>query len=264
MTDTTSYQLLIAAFDDESDGVAAVGRLSDAFRANRAAMPAAASIVKDAAGALTIVETTDIGGKQGATAGALAGGLIGLLSRKRGAVSTAALGALLGGVAAHKMDTGIPDPRLEAIGASLDASSSAAVAVVSDEAFGEAKALLSGMGATTTAEAFDYDTDFVQQMKEGDYRRAMVSLADRAESMVAMASGTASDAVRQARDEVEEIGRQKEPTQSDEDYKPVPQEKPALVEGADAVPDSDTPGGVARADIDPTGAGLPDVRPPAL
>jgi uncharacterized membrane protein len=220
-------------------------------------MPAAASIVKDAAGALTIVETTDIGGKQGATAGALAGGLIGLLSRKRGTVSSAALGALLGGVAAHKLDTGIPDPRLEAIGATLDASSSAAVAVVSDEAFGEAKALLSGLGATTTTEPFDYDTDFVQQMKEGDYRRAMVSLAGRAESMVAMASDSASSAVRQAREEMDEVGRQKEPV-------PSPQEKPAQVEGADAVPDSDLPGGVARDAIDPTGAGLPDVMPPAV
>lgn len=263
MTDPTTYQLLIAAFDDEADGVAAVGRLSEGFRADRAAMPAAASIVKDAAGALTIVETTDIGGRQGATAGALAGGLIGLLSRKRGTVSSAALGALLGGVTAHKLDTGIPDPRLEAIGASLEASSSAAVAVLSDEAFGEAKALLSGLGATTSAEPFDYDTDFVQQMKEGDYRRAMVSLADRTESMVAMASGTATNAVRQAREEMDEIGRQKEPSPS-EDYKPVPQEKPAQVEGADALPDSDLPGGVARDAIDLTGAGLPDVMPPVV
>jgi uncharacterized membrane protein len=209
---TATYQLLIAAFDDEASGGAAIGRLSAAFRENRAAMPAAASIVKDAAGTLTIVETTDIGAKGGATAGALAGGLIGLLSRKRGTVSSAALGALLGGVAAHKLDTGIPDPRLEAIGASLDLASSAAVAVLSDESFGDAKALLAGMGATTTTEPFDYDTDFVQQMKEGDYRRAMVSLADRAESMVANAGGIASDAAQMAAEKGQEmVGREKSP-----------------------------------------------------
>src|SRR5690606_24092302 len=100
----------------------------------------------------------------------------GLLSRKRGTVSTAALGALLGGVAAHKMDTGIPDPRLEAIGASMDVASSAAVAVVGDEAFGEAKTILSGLGAAVNAEPFDYDTDFVEQMKAGEYRGAMTAL----------------------------------------------------------------------------------------
>lgn len=193
MTENNTYQLLIATFEGESAGVAAVGSLVDAFRQNRAALPAAASIVKDAAGTLTIRETSDIGTKQGAAAGALAGGLIGLLSRKRGTVSSAALGALLGGVAAHKIDTGIPDPRLEAIGAAMDIASSAAVAVVSDLGFGEAKALLSGLGAAVSAEPFDYDTDFVQQMQDGDYRGAMSALANRAESMVAQAGGKVSD-----------------------------------------------------------------------
>lgn len=212
MTDTNTYQLLIATFEGESAGVAAVGSLVDAFRQNRAALPAAASIVKDARGELTIKETTDIGGKQGAAAGALAGGLIGLLSRKRGTVSSAALGALLGGVAARKLDTGIPDPRLEAIGASLDHSSSAAVAVVSDASFGEAKAMLSGLGAEITVEAFDYDTDFVQQMQSGDYRGAMTALANRAESMVANAGGMAGDAAQMAAEKGRELtGREKGP-----------------------------------------------------
>lgn len=212
MTDTTTYELLIATFDGETAGVSAVAGLVDAFRQRPAALPAAASIVKSAAGQLTIKETTDVGAKQGAAAGALAGGLIGLLSRKRGTVSTAALGALLGGVAAHKLDTGIPDPRLEAIGASLDAASSAAVAVVSDEAFGEAKAMLSGLGATVNAEPFDYDTDFVEQMKAGEYRGAMTALANRAESMLAGAGGAASDLARQAGDAGREIaGDEKSP-----------------------------------------------------
>lgn len=213
MTEYNTYQLLIATFDGESAGVSAVSSLIDSFRQNRAALPAAASIVKDAAGALTIKETADIGAKQGATAGALAGGLIGLLSRKRGTVSSAALGALLGGVAAHKIDTGIPDPRLEAIGQTLDNASSAAVAVISDAGFGEAKALLSGLGATISAESFDYDTDFVQQMQAGDYRGAMTALANRAESMVANASGTLGDAAQMAADKGRELttGPEKSP-----------------------------------------------------
>jgi uncharacterized membrane protein len=212
MTDNNSYQLIIATFEGESAGVAAVGSLVDANRQDRAALPAAASIVKDAAGKLTIRETTDIGAKQGATAGALAGGLIGLLSRKRGTVSSAALGALLGGVAAHKIDTGIPDPRLEAIGQSLDHASSATVAIVSGAAFGDAKALLSGLGAEVTAEPFDYDTDFVRQMQEGNYRGAMTALANSTESMVANAGGSASDLARQASDAGREIvGGEKDP-----------------------------------------------------
>lgn len=212
MTEHNTYQLLIATFEGESAGVAAVGSLVDAFKQNRAALPAAASIVKDAAGALTIKETTDIGAKQGAAAGALAGGLIGLLSRKRGTVSSAALGALLGGVAAHKVDTGIPDPRLEAIGETLDHASSAAVAVVSDGGFGEAKALLTGLGAAISTEPFDYDTDFVQQMQAGDYRGAMTALANRAESMVANASGAVGDAAQSAASMGRDfVGQEKDP-----------------------------------------------------
>lgn len=212
MMDESTYQLIIATFEGETAGEAAVSSLVDAFRGDRPALPAAASIVKDAAGALTIKETSDIGAKQGAAAGALAGGLIGILSRKRGTVSSAALGALLGGVAAHKMDTGIPDPRLEAIGESMDHASSAAVAVVSDMGFGDAKALLSGLGAAISAEPFDYDTDFVQQMQAGDYRAAMTALANRAESMVAGASGAAGSAAQMAADKGRELaGGKKNP-----------------------------------------------------
>lgn len=212
MSTHDTYQLIIATFEGETAGVAAVASLQDTFRSDRAAAPAMASIVKDAAGALTIKETSDIGAKQGAAAGALAGGLIGLLSRKRGTVSSAALGALLGGVAAHKIDTGIPDPRLEAIGASLDHSSSAAVAVVSDAGFGDAKAMLSGLGAEISAEPFDYDTDFVRQMQEGNYLGAMAALANRTESMVANAGGTASGLARQASEAGRDlVGGEKEP-----------------------------------------------------
>jgi uncharacterized membrane protein len=212
MNEHNSYELLIATYDDESTGVTAVGRLVEAFRQDRAAVPAAASIVKDKTGALTIKETTDIGAKQGAAAGAVAGGLLGLLSRKRGTVSSAALGALLGGVAAHKLDTGIPDPRLEAIGQSLDVASSATVAVVSTEVLGEAKALLAGLGATLTIEPFDYNTDFVQQMQAGDYRGAMNALAQQAESMVANAGGMVGDLTQRAADTGREIvGAEKTP-----------------------------------------------------
>ncbi len=196
MNETTTYELLIATFDDEAAGVAAVAGLLDAYKGDRAAMPAAASIVKDASGALTIRETADIGAKQGAVAGAVAGGLLGLLSRKRGTVSSAALGALLGGAAAHKIDTGIPDPRLEEIGRAMDAASSAAVAVISDDALADVKGRLSGLGAAVRLEPFDYDTDFVRQMKNGDFRQAMSSLAHRAESMVAAAEQSAGDALK--------------------------------------------------------------------
>lgn len=205
MSDTTTYSLIIATFADETSGVTAVAGLVDAYRNDRAAMPAAASIVKDAAGALVIKETSDIGAKQGAAAGALAGGLLGLFSRKRGTVSSAAFGALVGGVAAHKLDTGIPDPRLEAIGASLAGASSAAVAILSDAALAETKTRLGELGATLAIEPFDHDTDFVQQMKDGNFRQALGSLANRAESMVATAGSSAGDLLHKATEAGQEL-----------------------------------------------------------
>jgi hypothetical protein len=118
MSEQTGFQLVIATFTDETTAAAAVNRLLAEFQGRRAALPAAAYVGKDASGELTIRETADLGGKQGAAAGALAGGLVGLLSRKRGVFGSAALGALLGGVVAKKLDTGIPR-RLAAIGAAL-------------------------------------------------------------------------------------------------------------------------------------------------
>ena len=221
MNDPSTYQLLIAAFDGETAGVAAVAGLVDAFRQRPGDLPAAASIVKNAAGALTIRETTDVGARQGA--------------------------------AAHRMDTGIPDPRLEAIGRTLANASSAAVAVFSDAGYGDAKAMLSGLGAAITSEPFDYDTDFVEQMKAGDYRRAMNSLANRAESMVA---GATNLAVERA----EALGNQVSQLAGDE-MKPAPQPTPAQVAGEEALPDDDA-GGLARNDIDPAGAGVANLKPP--
>ena len=93
MSTHDTYQLIIATFEGESAGVDAVASMQDAFRNDRAAAPAMASIVKDAAGALTIRETSDIGAKQGAAARALAGGQNGLLSRKLGTERSAALAA---------------------------------------------------------------------------------------------------------------------------------------------------------------------------
>lgn len=190
MSEQPGFQLLISTFGDDSTALKAVTQLLDQFAGQSQAMPAVASVVKTAAGELTIQENSDIGGKQGAAAGALAGGLVGLLSRRRGVVSSAALGALLGGVVAHKVDTGIPDPRLEAIGEALDKATSAAVAIISETALPEAKTLLAGLGGSTVMEPFDHKTDFIKQVQSGDYSGALTALANQAEGGIAGASGS--------------------------------------------------------------------------
>ena len=295
MTEQTGFQLVIATFTDETTAAAAVNRLLAQYRGNRATLPAAAYVGKDADGDLTIRETADLGGKQGAAAGALAGGLVGLLSRKRGVFGSAALGALLGGVAAKKLDTGIPDPRLAAIGAALDEATGAAVAIVGDEVAHTVLSLLKGLGAQTQTEPFARETDFMKQLQAGDLAGAANTLANQAEGALAgatqMAVERAEALTGQAREmadfddepltltdeeEIEmTIGPEAAAVITDpattmtpgisvspkEEMKPAPDPQPAQVAGADALPDSDA-GGLARNDIDPAGAGLGTLRPP--
>ena len=298
MSEQTGFQLVIATFTDENTAAAAVNRLLAEFQGRRAALPAAAYVGKDADGELTIRETADLGGKQGAAAGALAGGLVGLLSRKRGVFSSAALGALLGGVAAKKLDTGIPDPRLAAIGAALDEASGAAVAIVGDEVAHTALTLLKGLGAQTQTEPFARETDFMKQLQAGNISGAASILANEAEGSIAgattLAIGKAEELTGLAHEKAAEwshepltltdeeeiemtIGAEAATiltstetamtpgiaVRPDDAMKPAPDDTPAQVVGADALPDSDA-GGLARGDIDPAAAGLNDVMPPAV
>jgi uncharacterized membrane protein len=203
MTEMTGFQLVIATFTDETTAATAVNRLLAQFKGNRAALPAAAYVAKDANGDLTIRETSDLGGKQGAAAGALAGGLVGLLSRRRGVIGSAALGALLGGVVAKKLDTGIPDPRLAAIGAALDEATGAAVAIAGDEVAHTVLALLKELGGQTQTEPFARETDFMKQLQAGDISGAANTLANQAEGAITgattMAMGKAESLTGQAR-----------------------------------------------------------------
>lgn len=188
MNEQTGFRLVIANFFDETTTRKAVHGLMAEFRNDRAAMPAAALVTKDAAGKLTIRETSDVGAKQGAAAGALVGGLIGLLSRKRGALGTAAFGALLGGAVAHKLDTGIPDARLKEIGERLHASHGAAVAILSDAAYDRAMALLAELQGRVESEPFAHETDFMKQLQAGDYGGAAATIASQAEGALAGAT----------------------------------------------------------------------------
>jgi uncharacterized membrane protein len=298
MTEQTGFQLVIATFTDETTAATAVKRLLTEFQGRRAALPAAAYVGKSAGGELTIRETADLGGKQGAAAGALAGGLVGLLSRRRGVVGSAALGALLGGVVA-----------------ALDEATGAAVAIVDDEVAHTALALLKGLGAQTQSEPFARETDFMKQLQAGDLAGAANTLANQAEGALAGATTMAveraealggpvrpmaydaemdeeirlltDDELPSADDEpltmtdeeqLEDLiapdaaAVMTDPTTTmtpgisvrpDDDMKRVPDTQPAQVAGAGARPDSDA-GGLARGDIDPAAAGLSDIMPPAV
>lgn len=197
MSELDDFQLLVGTFEEETTASESLDLMLSTFRERRSELPALATVVKNAAGDLTIRETDDIGKKKGAIAGGVAGGLLGLFGGKRKAVVGAGLGALLGGMAADRMDTGIPDPQLEAIGASLAKASSAIVAIVATSSLAEAKGVVAGVGGTITVEPFARDTDFMRQLREGDYDSALTSLASYTESFVANAGDIAGSATEE-------------------------------------------------------------------
>jgi uncharacterized membrane protein len=190
------YQLLVGAFGDQAAAAEAVARLKASFRDRRGVMPAAASLSKDSAGALTIEETNELDSKTGAIAGGVAGGLLGLLGGRRGALLGAGIGAVLGSVAAQKLDTGIPDGRLETIGSMLNNATSAAACILLDSAAEEGRALLKDLGATVDAEPFTRDTDFMKQLQSGNVTGALNSLAGQADTAMSGATVAATEAAQ--------------------------------------------------------------------
>lgn len=122
-------QLIVAAFQDEQGAGQALKELKRLKREKLVGIQNAAVLRKDAKGKIHIKETADMGGGKGAALGGVAGAAIGVLAGPALLVP-AAVGALIGGLAAKSSDSGFKDSRLQTIGEGLKPGSSAIVAVV--------------------------------------------------------------------------------------------------------------------------------------
>lgn len=121
-------QVIVAAFKDVNGASDALKTLQEAKHDKLIGIKDAAVITKDSNGKVKIKETADMRAGKGATIGAVAGGVIGLLA---GPVGWAALGGgVIGGLAAKLRDSGFPDERLKQLGEGLTPNSSALVAVI--------------------------------------------------------------------------------------------------------------------------------------
>jgi uncharacterized membrane protein len=192
-TSKPAYRLVIVAFADEQGAGRALAQVLAARRAQRVAVPAAAEVRRDGAGAVTINEPGDIGAKEGAVAGGLVGGVLGLLLARR-MLAGAAIGAALGAFGARKHDAGIPNWRLLEIGAELPAGSSALVAIVPEEAVAVLRSLPGAKRTSLTVEPIAFDLDFARQWSEGQYAAAAGSLATQVESLIGEAKARLAEA----------------------------------------------------------------------
>lgn len=122
-------EMFVVSFAGESEAdevLEALRRLNDQ---RLLALGDAAVVRRRSDGDIDIEETADMDTKEGAIAGAAAGGLLGLLTGK-GLIGGALLGAGGGALAAKGLDLGLDDDFLNEIGEKLEPGSSAIVATV--------------------------------------------------------------------------------------------------------------------------------------
>jgi len=155
MTDVP-VQLIVAAFQDERSADEALKALKQAKRERLIGIQNAAVLRKDEKGKLHIKETADMGGGRGAALGGVAGAAIGLLAGPALWVP-AAVGALVGGLAAKLRDSGFSDERLKKVGESLEPGSSAIIAVVEHKWVTQVEKELEEAGADMFTEALGAD-----------------------------------------------------------------------------------------------------------
>jgi len=157
-------QLIVAAFQDEKSADMALKELKQARREKLIGIQNAAVIRKDEKGKLHIKETADMGGGKGAALGGVTGAAIGLLAGPALWVP-AAVGALVGGLAAKLRDSGFSDERLKTIGDSLEPGSSAIIAVVEHKWVAQVEKELAEAGADMFTQALS--ADIADQLEAG-------------------------------------------------------------------------------------------------
>jgi uncharacterized membrane protein len=184
-------QLVVAAFKDEASAKAALKELKQVQKEKLIRIENAAVLRKDQKGKLHITETHDMGGGKGAALGGVGGAAIGLIAGPA-LVVPAAVGALVGGLAAKLRDSGFSNQRLETLGEGLQPGTSAIVAVVEHTWVGEVEDALAEIQADVmTAEI---GADIAEQLVAGQ---------EVAYSALATQEGLALDRVAGGEDQVE-------------------------------------------------------------
>jgi uncharacterized membrane protein len=197
-------QLIVAAFDDEKAADEALKALKQAKRERLIGIENAAVLRKDAKGKLHIRETADMGGGKGAVIGGVAGAAIGLLAGPL-LVVPAAVGALVGGLAAKLVDAGFPNDRLKELGEGLKPGSSAIIAVVEHRWVDEIRREMEQAGADMMVA--ELKADIASQLEAGHdvaYSALAAQGAFSAERVVSGEEGEAGESILITEDAVVE------------------------------------------------------------
>lgn len=194
-------QLLVAAFNDETAAKQALSFLKQVKREKLIGIQNAAVLRKDAKGKLHIKETADMGGGKGAAIGGVAGAAIGVLAGPALLVP-AAVGALVGGLAAKLRDSGFDNNRLKQIGDGLTPGSSAIIAVVEHRWVAQVEEAMAEAGAQVITEALR--ADIAAQLEAG-HDVAYTALASQ-EGFAAARVATGADSIEGGQIVVDDSG----------------------------------------------------------
>ena len=149
-------EVMVAAFQDEKAADAVLKELKKAKREKLIGIQNAAVLRKDEKGKIHIKETGDFSGGQGAAMGAATGAAIGIVAGPL-LIVPAAVGALVGGLAAKARDTGFKNERLETIGEGMTPGTSAIIAIVEHKWVQQVQQELEEMQADVVTEALAAD-----------------------------------------------------------------------------------------------------------
>ena len=156
-------KLILASFEDEIIADKAFFDLKMDKRGRLIEFKAAAIVNRDEQDKIHIKETADMSGGKGMVYGGVIGALVGLIAGPIGAVIGGVAGILIGGVAARKIDSGIPDDKLTQIGAALKPGSSVILAVVDQRWFEPVHTRLEEAGGDILSE--NINDEFYEQFE---------------------------------------------------------------------------------------------------
>ncbi|HEY80636.1 MAG TPA: DUF1269 domain-containing protein [Caldilineae bacterium] len=142
MPEVYPIHMVVAHFEDDEAAQKALKALNAAHKKEDLPLDGAALIYRDSEGKVHLKEIGDAHAREGAMAGALIGGALGLLFGPLGLIGGGAIGAYYGSIAAETVEGGVPDAALVEIASLLPNDSSAVVALTTDEAAREVEALL--------------------------------------------------------------------------------------------------------------------------
>jgi len=146
--------VIVAAYDEEKVAFDAYEFLRDSRTVAKLFYQVAAILWRAEDGKLHIKEPDDKTTGAGVGVGAVLGGMIGTLAGPAGIVLGAGAGAAIGGLAASG-DSGIPDERLEEIGAALTPGTSALVVLLHESDVQETRRALTEQGGKVMVTSLD-------------------------------------------------------------------------------------------------------------